>query len=702
MKNQDSSHPFLQQDGFIRWSELKPEAVVADIRKALDNAAREVDAIAARNPDEATFENTFLALDEATEELSHAWGLVGHLDSVLNSSELRTAHNTMLPEVSAFFSQIPLNAQLWQVLKTVADQPRSQSLSQPCQRLMSETINSFLDSGADLSDEDKERVKAINSELAAITQKFSENVLDSTNAWEIYLSESEASGLPASAIAAARESAAGRDSSHPEGKPLRFTLQAPSLIPVMKHLNNDALRKTFWQAANAIAASDEWDNSPLISTILKLRQQKAEILGTEQFADWVLRRRMAGSGARALEFVTRLHDQVAENFDHECRQLEDFTSRQTGTPVDHLEPWQVAYRAEQQRRQAYALDEEELRPYFSVDRVQDGMFRIAEQLFGITIQQRQSVYVAADSPAPSGDAVEVWHPEVKCYDIMDGDQHLGSFYTDWHPRESKRGGAWMNPLTTGCPAGITSKRRIPHIGVICGNLTPPVGGKPALLSHDDVTTIFHEFGHLLHHLLGDVEIRSLNGINVVWDFVELPSQILENWCWEKESLDLFARHYQTNEPIPQPLFDKMIKARNYRSACDFMRQLSLAKLDLDLHIHAAQLSEDNTDAFIEKSLAGYSVPLKTKQPSIARRFTHLFSSSTGYAAGYYSYKWAEVLDADAFTRFQAEGILNPQTGVDFRSKVLAKGNSQPPAELFQAFMGRDPDPKALLTRCGIV
>lgn len=701
MNSPDTYHPFLQQSGFIRWSELKPSAVVDDIRKAIDTATAKVGTIAALNPSDASFESTFLALDEATEELSQAWGLVGHLDSVLNSSELRSAYNTMLPQVSAFFSQIPLNTKLWQVLKAVAAQPRNRTLPQPCRRLISETVDTFLDSGADLGDTQKGRINEINSELAAATQKFSENVLDSTNAWEIYLSEAEAAGLPPSAIAAARESASAKGKPHPEGKPLRFTLQAPSLIPVMKHLHDDSLRQTFWQAANAIAASGEWDNSALISKILKLRHEKAEILGAKQFADWVLRRRMARSGAGALEFVTRLHDRIFENFQLECKQLEEFTGRQCGAPADRLEPWQVAYRAEQQRHQAYDLDEEELRPYFPVDRVQDGMFRIAEQLFGITIQPRQSIYIDGNTPQPEGDAVEVWHPEVKCYDIIDGSEHLGSFYTDWHPRESKRGGAWMNPLVTGCPPGISSNRRIPHIGVICGNLTPPVGGKPALLSHDDVVTIFHEFGHLLHHLLGNVQVRSLNGINVVWDFVELPSQILENWCWEKESLDLFARHHETGEPIPQQLFDKMIKARNYRACCDFMRQLSLAKLDLELHLHAAELSDDNTAAFIEQTLADYTIPLKTKQPPITRRFTHLFSSSTGYAAGYYSYKWAEVLDADAFTRFKTEGILNPTTGREFRNEILAKGNSQPPAELFQAFMGRQPDPQALLTRSGI-
>ncbi len=701
MTTENSDHPFLNPATFVRWSTLRPESIVPDIRAALAEATARVDSIASQDPATATFESSFLALDDATEELSQAWGKVGHLDSVLNSSTLRTAHNTMLPEVSTFYSKVPLNSKLWQVLKTVASRPDVKSLTAPQRRLIEETMASFLDSGADLGDTEKARIEAINSELAEVTQKYSENVLDSTNAWEIYLSETETDGLPKSALAAARESAASKKKPHPEGKPYRFTLQAPSLIPVMKHLKDDGLREVFWQASNAIGSASKWDNTELLKRILELRAEKAELLGSNHFADWVLRRRMAQTGATALAFVEDLHGRVAATFQQECQQLESYRSQQTGQPEDHLQPWQVAWWAEQQRRQAYDLDEEQLRPYFPVDRVQNGMFTLAEKLFGIAIRARSVVFVENSNQAIPADAVEVWHPEVKCYDIFDGEEHLGSFYTDWHPRESKRGGAWMNPLTTGCPAGSSSPRRIPHLGVICGNLTPPVGGKPALLTHDDVVTIFHEFGHLLHHLLGNVEVRSLNGINVVWDFVELPSQILENWCWEKDSLDLFARHYETNEPIPTPLFEKMIKARNYRAASDFMRQLALAKLDLELHINASSAVHEDLDAFINTALKGYLMPLKTPQPAIVRRFTHLFASSTGYAAGYYSYKWAEVLDADAFTRFQTEGILNHSTGKDFRSKILAKGNSQPPQDLFRDFMGRDPDPNALLKRNGI-
>jgi oligopeptidase A len=532
-----------------------------------------------------------------------------------------------------------------------------------------------------------------------LTKQYAEHVLDSTNAWELVVTdESKLAGLPDSAMAAAAASARAKGHATDDVPAWRFTLQFPSMFPVMQYLEDDAIRREVWEASVGVGGHGEHDNSSLVWKILALRHEKAEILGQEHFADLTLLRRMAKTGSGALEFVENLHARVRPAFLAECRQLAQYKAAKTGQAADLLEPWETAYWAERQRKENYDLDDEELRPYFPVDGVMVGMFEIASQLFGITITQKGTVCPAADDWAAGipEDAVEVWHPEVSFYEIHDSKsgRHLGSFYADWHPRESKRGGAWMNSLHTGGTGE-------PHLGLIVGNMSPPVDGKSALLTHGEVETIFHEFGHLLHGMLSEVPVKSLAGTNVPWDFVELPSQIMENFCWQRESLDLIARHHETGEPIPDALFAKMTAARNYLSASAFMRQLAMGRLDLELHIHFGKWHGRDLDEIDREILADYRAPLKTSTPTILRRFNHLFASPTGYAAGYYSYQWAEVLDADAFTRFQDEGVLNPETGRSFRDHILSQGNSAPVDELYRRFMGRDPQLEPLLARSGL-
>ena len=692
-------HPFLQNDFHIKWKTLTPEHIETDIGKALDEAQIVIDAVAAQESP-LTYANTIAALDQGLEALNRAWGLVSHLDSVNNSPELRAAHNAMLPKVSEFFASIPLNQSLWETLKAYGVKSSEEGLSPTKRRYIEETLADFREAGADLPPEQKKRAGEIQSQLAELTQKYSENCLDSTNAWEkIVTDEKQLSGLPKSALDAARQSAEQKGK---EG--WRFTLQAPSYIPVMTYADSDALRKEVWSAYAAIGRRGKHDNRQLVRQILNLRHEFAQLVGQENFANHVTERRMAASGQAALDFGDEIFQKVRGQFEKEAEQLRRYKAAEEGLPVDLpslLEPWEVGYWAEKQRKANYAFDEEVLRPFFPIDRVISGMYEIAQQIFGLRIEERDTSKV--EVPTTAAREPQVWHEGVKFYDLFDSEtkEHLGSFYADWHPRESKRGGAWMNYFITGNRDPSVGEHS-PHLGLICGNLTPAVGDQPALLTHREVETIFHEFGHLLHHLCGDVEVKSLNGVNVPWDFVELPSQIMENWCWERESLDRIACHHETGETIPLELFDKLLAARNYMKASANVRQLAFGKMDLELHIHWPDSAQEDLDSFVENVLQDYNAEYKTQAKSNVFNFSHLFSSPTGYAAGYYSYKWAEVLDADAFTRFQKEGILNAETGRDFRIKILAKGNSEDPAKLYKDFMHRAPDPDALLRRDGLI
>lgn len=691
------THPFLADDFHIRWSKLTPDHVVTDVPAAIEQAKSALLAIKELPETELTYDNTFAALETATDGLERAWGRLNHLDSVANDDKQRAALNELLPSVSAFYSSISLDGDLWAKLKAFAESPAAASLDPIHARFVEETCADFISSGADLEPEAKARMAEVAAELAQLTQKFSEHVLDSTNSFELFVTdESRLAGLPASAVAAAAEDAKGKDR---EGA-WRFTLQMPSLLPVLQHADDESLRRELWAASSQVASTGDHDNTELLWQIVTLRQEKAVLLGFDNFADLTLQRRMAKTGAAALAFVEDLHDRITEAFVQESGDLEKYKAKKTESPVAPLEPWELGYWAEKQRQELYDFDDEVLRPYFPVKSVMDGMFAIATRIFGIEIVEGDSVYY--ESSSEEGTAAEVWHPECKFYEIRDSasQEHLGSFYADWHPRESKRGGAWMNCLEAGLPP-LNGAPRQPHLGLIIGNMTKPVGGKPALLTHREVETIFHEFGHLLHQLLSEVPVKSLSGTNVPWDFVELPSQIMENFCWDRESLDFFARHYETGEFIPEELFQKLLNARNYMSASACMRQLAFGKLDLELHLHSEKYLGRDLDEVDAEILASYRPRLASPVPSRARSFNHLFSSPTGYAAGYYSYKWAEVLDADAFTRFQKEGVLNEVTGRDFREAVLSRGNSQPVDQSFRDFMGRDPDLTALMVRSGL-
>jgi oligopeptidase A len=611
------------------------------------------------------------ALEESTINLENAMGLVRHLEAVSNSPELRAAIETIEPELSAFYAAIPLNEGLWKALGKV----ETDGLAAIERRNLEKRIEAFERHGARLEAPAKERLLAIEVELQRLCTKFSQNVLDATNAFELIVEdEGRLAGLPAHAKAAARAAAEAKGKTG-----YRFTLHAPSMQPALTYLDDAEIRRQLWEAYNHRAASGEFDNRGLMRQILTLRREKAHLLGFFNFADYVLADRMAVRGEVAREFLAELEKATRDKFLDEHRELEEFAGKK-------LEPWDVAYYAEKLRLARYDLDEEALRPYFEVDRTVQGMLRLFEGLLGIEVKE-----VAG---------AKVYDPAVKYYEIYAEGRLLGAFFADWFPRENKRGGAWMQALRTGGPKRDGSFE--PHLGVICGNLTPPAAGQPALLTHREVETIFHEFGHLLHHCLSEVPARSLSGTSVPWDFVELPSQIMENWCWERESLDFFARHHETGEPIPEDLLERMRRARTFRAASGQMRQLGFGTVDLALHIEFDPNIERDLLDWSNAVLQRFSPLPLPKDYAMILSFTHLFSAPVAYAAGYYSYKWAEVLEADAFSRFQQEGVLNAQTGREYRQKILSKGNSQEVRLLFRDFMGRDPNQNALLRRIGLI
>ncbi len=669
------TNPLLTFEYRIPFDQIRAEHIEPAIDTLLERAKASVDDIAA--PFEPrTYDNTMQPLDSFSAQLEYAINIARHLEGVVTTPELRAAYNAVQPKVSAFFAGLPLNAALWTAVKAYAATPEAATLSGARARYLKKTVDDFRRHGADLDPAGKKRLEEIDVELSKLTTKFAENVLDSTNAWELVIhDESKLAGLPPTAIAAARESAASKGV---EG--WRFTLHAPSYIPVMTYLDDEDIRRQMHTAFNTRAASGERDNRGLIVRVIQLRREKASLLGFRDFADFVLVDRMAHTADRAQHFLDELRVKTEPRFHRENEELRRFAGR------DQLNAWDVGYWSEKQRAALYDFDEEALRPYFPVDRVVTGMLETFSRVLGIQVRERAGV--------PG------WDPAVKYYDIEDASGAvMGGFYSDWYPRENKRGGAWMDALITGLPAVDPSK---PHLGLICGNLTPPVGDKPALLTHREVETIFHEFGHLLHHCLSRVDVRSLAGVNVAWDFVELPSQIMENWCWERESLDLLARHYQTNEPLPEDLFQKMRRAKTFRAANGQMRQLGFGFVDFALHRQYSPERDGDVLAYARSVLQQFApAPLADNFAMIAG-FTHLFGSPVGYGAGYYSYKWAEVLEADAFTRFRTSGVFNSTVGHEYRDKILARGDSEDPAELYRSFMGRDPDPNALLERAGLL
>ncbi len=693
-----SMNPLRHLSFPINWAAIHPESVESMVEDLLEHGNSTVSAIAQIPLDQCSFENTVVALDRITGEVSRGWGLVETLHSVDDNPPLRTAYAACLPKITDFFTALTLNADLYGRVRAVADRSNP-DLNPTSRRLLAETLADFVDGGADLPPTDRETLRTLKRDLANKAQSFSDNVLDSTNAWEwLVVDPSELQGVPARVLETIRQDALQRGHGSESTPVWRVTLQAPTMGPILQHCDVRATREKVWRAAQTIGRTPDHDNLPLIRDILALREQKALLLGHSNFASSILHRRMAATPEAVDRFIDELYGRITDRYRSEIDALRNLKASQTNEPVADFQPWDVSFWAERMSAAELDFSGEQLRPWFPHTKVLPGLFGLSEKLFGIRI--RECPPSSADIRPPATAITpfrDRWDDAVKLYAVDDLDGTLrGYFYADWFPRDTKRSGAWMSPMVH-----PDAESGLPAIGLIAGNLTPPAPGQPALLSHEDVQTIFHEFGHLLHHILSEVPYGSIAGTNVAWDFVELPSQILENWCWERESLDLFARHWENGAPIPEDLFQKMLRSRTFLAASACMRQLAFARLDLTLHTLPAPADTAAVEQTAIEAIRDYQIDYPEPVRPIHARFSHLFASPTGYASGYYSYKWAEVLEADAFSRFKDEGILNPSTGAAFRTAILARGNSVEPMRCFRDFLGREPDPEALLQRDGL-
>ena len=669
--------PQISLPAVLPFDTLTAEELESKVRASLAHAQAEVEAIEAIHAEAGAgslrYDHVLGRLDAATEPLELWSSVLGHLESTVGSPSLREAYGRVQPEVGAFYTSLILRPALYAAVKAIdlaalANKPEELRHTQ-------KTRDEFKRQGAELGDSDKRALEAIDKELTEITIRFSQNVVDATGAYELHVADlSRLAGLPEGALSVAKKKA---EAAGKEGSIL--TLSAPCVQPVLAYVHDRALRKELSTAFNTRATEGSTSNRDLLARILELRDAKARVLGYADFGALVLEDRMAGTPARAHDFVTRLAEQARPAFVAENAALLAHAQTTEG-PSFALEPWDVGYYAESLRKAQYDMDDEALRPYFELSRVLGGVFSLIERLYGMSVRKA---------------ALPAWAPGVDSYELLEHGEVVGAFYTDFFPREGKRDGAWMQGLIDGIPGERVS------VGLVAGNMTPPNEQGHSLLTHREVQTVFHEFGHLLHHLLCTVRVRSLAGTRVAWDFVELPSQIMENWSWRPEFLAEFAKHVNTGESIPESLLGRMSASRTFRSANHLMRQLGFSTLDLTLHARTASAGPRDIVAEARGLMAPFAAaPLPANYAMIAS-FSHLFSSPVGYASGYYSYQWAEALDADAFTVFEREGVFSREVGMRFRTQLLSRGDAAAPDALYKQFVGRDVDPSAMLRRLGL-
>jgi oligopeptidase A len=673
------TNPLLNQSGLPDFAHILPSHVEPAIDHLLarnrERIAELLDSI-----DEPTWSNLIEPLDEWDDELDRAWSPVSHMNAVVNSDELRDAYNSCLPKLSDYATEMGQNEALYVAYKRLADS--DQELNAAQRKVLENALRDFHLSGIDLPADKKARYKELSQQLSQLTSQFSDNLLDATNAWNKQFDEPDAlAGLPPSALDLAAQIAQQRGQ-----QGWMLTLDYPSFSPVMTYAEDRELRREVYEAYNTRASDQgphdrKYDNSKLMEQILALRHEQAKLLGFANYAERSLATKMASSTDEVMDFLNDLGRRSKPQAEQDLQELRDFAA---GLGQEDLQPWDVAYYAEKLRHQRYEISQEELKPYFPMTRVIPGMFEVMSRLFGVTFHEVEGV--------------DAWHPDVKFYEVLDPEGHeVAQFYFDLYARSNKRGGAWMGT----CQSRLVNNNRcqLPVAYMTC-NFTPPVGDKPSLMTHNEVETLFHEFGHGLHHMLTRIDYPPIAGIHgVAWDAVELPSQFMENFCWQRESLALFSGHYETGAPIPGEMFDRMLSAKNFQSAMMMVRQLEFALFDFRIHLEYDPAKGGRIYEILNEVREQVAVVRPPAWNRFAHGFSHIFAG--GYAAGYYSYKWAEVLSADAFSLFEENGIFDANTGQSFRDNVLALGGSRDAAELFRAFRGRDPQIDALLRHTGI-
>ncbi len=673
-------NPLLNFTGLPRFAEIKPEHVSPAITQLLtENRALITRLLTDTAP--PTWQNFVVPMEDANERLTRAWGPVGHLNAVMNSAELREAYNATLPIITQYYAELGQNLALFKKFKLLRNSHEYTGLSAARKKIIENELRDFRLGGAELADDKKARYLEIQERLSELSSRFSDNLLDATNDYTLLVEDKgELSGLPDDVLQAAQEAAKATGKTG-----WLFTLKAPSYMPIMQFADNRALREKMYCAYSTRASEfgkPDWDNTPLMEEIIKLRGEEARLLGFANFSELSLASKMASSTQQVLEFMRELSRRARPFAEKDLAELRTFVRTELRLP--DLQSWDIGYASEKLREQRYAFSEEEVKQYFPEDAVLPGMFKLIETLYGLQIKV---------SSAP------VWHDDVRFFDIRNQQQQLvGQFYLDLYARNSKRGGAWMDDVIS--RRRLSSGIQTPVAYLNC-NFSPPVGGKPAVFTHDEVITLFHEFGHGLHHLLTEVEDLAVSGIHgVEWDAVELPSQFMENFCWEWNVLKDMTRHVENGAALPRALFDKMLAAKNFQSGLQTLRQIEFSLFDMLMHSHFEAGGGKSILQLLDEVRAEVAVLIPPAFQRFPHSFSHIFAG--GYAAGYYSYKWAEVLSADAYSLFEEHGVLNPDVGARFRSEILAMGGSRDAMQSFTAFRGREPSIDALLRHNGLI